>query len=127
MSSAGDKRNIVRIWSVEKRQQLKEATMTEPKPDTKKEEQHSSKQGGDPAKTVLPEGMIYPTPELNPETGAPIDPRFQSQGGASQEATASKPSPKSEAATPQNGEEDDEDEDDDKKAGKGKEKPRGKR
>ena len=53
--------------------------MTEPKPDTKKEEQHSSKQGGDPAKTVLPEGMMYPTPELNPETGAPIDPRFQSR------------------------------------------------
>ena len=67
--------------------------MTDPKPDMKKEEQHSSKQGTEPAKTVLPEGMSYPTPELNPETGAPIDPRFQNS--ASQEATAQQQSPKS--------------------------------
>ena len=72
--------------------------------------------------------MMYPTPELNPETGAPIDPRFQSQGGASQEATASKPSPKSgEKPAPKVAEgkiDKDEDDDDDTKS---KDKPRSRR
>ena len=62
--------------------------------DPKKEEQHSSQQGAKPD-TVLPEGTTYPTPELNPDTGAPIDPRFQNRADASQEATASQQSPKS--------------------------------
>jgi hypothetical protein len=105
--------------------------MTDPKPDTKKEEQHSSKQGSEPAKTVLPEGMMYPTPELNPETGAPIDPRFQ--GSANQEATASKPSPKSgEQPAPKPAPKVaegkiDKDEDDDDNEAKGKDKPRSRR
>jgi len=103
--------------------------MTDPKPDTKKEEQHSSKQGSEPAKTVLPDDMLYPTPELNPETGAPIDPRFQSS--ANQEATASQPSPKSgEKPAPKptppvaEGKSDKDDDDDE---AKGKDKPRSRR
>ena len=43
---------------------------------------------------VKPEDMTYPTPELDPATGAPIDTRFQ--GDNRQEAAASQPSPKSE-------------------------------
>ena len=97
-------------------------------PNVKKEEQHSSKQGAEPAKTVLPDDMLYPTPELNPETGAPIDPRFQSS--ANQEATASQPSPKSgEKPAPKVAEgkagKDDKDEDDDDT--KSKDKPRSRR
>jgi len=58
---------------------------------------------------------IYQTPELDPATGAPLDTRFQAD--TSQEAAASKQSPKSE--TPK-----DKDEEDDDDAPKGKERSR---
>ena len=106
--------------------------MADPKPDTKKEEQHSSKQGAEPAKTVLPDDMAYPTPELDPNTGAPLDTRFQ--GSTSQEATAQQQSPKSGSAagaqTAQakgKNDEDEDDEDDDSDKTKTKEKPKGRR
>jgi hypothetical protein len=68
---------------------------------------------------IPPEQMTYPTPELNPETGAPIDTRFQHDN--TQEATAQQPSPKSGAAPKAKAEDDDEDE------AKGKDKPRSRR
>lgn len=78
---------------------------------------------------IAPADMTYPTPELDPATGAPLDTRFQSDN--SQEAAASKPSPKSAEATPvaeaKARPEADADDEEDDKASKGKEKPRGRR
>ena len=102
--------------------------MADPKPDTKKEEQHSSKQGAEPAKTVLPEGMSYPTPELNPETGAPIDTRFQRAPVRRRRHHSRHPKAERSRRRKSRGKDDkeegDEDDDDDKKS---KEKPKGRR
>lgn len=57
---------------------------------------------GDPKETVPPGEQTYPTPPLDPKTGAPIDTRF---APPAQEATAEQPSPKSEAAKPKQKEE----------------------
>ena len=95
------------------------------------------KPADDPAATVpaenqiKPGDMTYPTPELDPNTGAPRDTRFQR---ASQEAPASKQAPKSEARQAQEGkakndESEDQDEDEDRPDdnAKGAEKPRRRR
>jgi len=117
-------------------------TKTEQKgSEPQKEGQHSSQQQGQGggAKTVLPEGMTYPTPELDPQTGAPLDTRFQSD--TSQEAAASQRSPKSEAQRdeaqragsqqadrPQaQRQQKDEDDDEDSDKAKNKEKPKSRR
>ena len=99
------------------------------------EKQHSSKQGGPEGqpKSVLPDDMAYPTPELDPNTGAPLDTRFQS---GSQEATASQQSPKSDSEAqrqaqrqeqPAQRPEDEEDDNANSDKAKTKEKPRGRR
>lgn len=66
---------------------------------------------------VKPEEMTYPTPPLDPNTGAPLDTRFQS--APSQEVTAS-PSPKS-------GGEEKEEDDEQETRSKSSEKPRRRR
>jgi hypothetical protein len=93
-----------------------EVTMADPK-----------KPAVDPAdkpKEIPPEEMRYPTPEVDPKTGSPIDSRFQSDNR--QEAPAQQ-APKSETAKAKDDapeEDEDDDDDDDKKTSKGKEKPR---
>jgi len=67
---------------------------------------------------TTPEQMSYPTPELDPATGAPLDTRFQND--ASKEVSAEQQAPKSGEAKSKKDEDEDED---DKKAPKGKEKP----
>jgi len=80
---------------------------------------------------IAPEDMTYPTPELDPNTGAPLDTRFQ--GDRTQEAMAAQqPSPKSGAqddeaqqaasrqAQRQRKDEDDDEDDDKNKARRGR-------
>ena len=74
------------------------------------------------AEPIAPDQMSYPTPELDPATGAPLDTRFQND--ASQEVVASTQTPKSEAAKAAKDEEEDYDEGSNEKAAKAKEKPR---
>ena len=118
--------------------------MTDPKkPDDKALQQGGQPQPGQPAPgaSVLPPGTSYPTPELDPHTGAPVDTRFQQGSAARQEETASKQSPKSGTQTEAQQREaqrrddaqrkakieEDDDEDTKSKAAKGKEDPRSRR